>query len=245
MSKARFRHRSVAGIREAVDAIRRNGIRRDARFISPTALSYGSPGESVNLAAVEALLQASREAIGPGGRVYFGTFPSELRPEHVTPEALALLRRYCDNRTVVIGGQSGSGAVLQRSHRGHGVEEIRRAARIAVECGFVPDVDFILGLPGEGPEEMRQTLALMRELAGAGARVHGHAFLPLPGTPFRDAAPGAVDAETTRELDRLAAQGKLYGGWKRQVTLARELRDRRLSRSSASPAAGTSTPRGT
>lgn len=231
MSKARFRHRSIAGIREAVDAIRRMGFRRDARFISPTALSYGSPDESVDLAAVEALLQASREAIGPGGRVYFGTFPSELRPEHVTPEALALLRRYCDNRGVIIGGQSGADAVLQRSRRGHGAEEIRRAARIAVECGFVPDVDFILGLPGEGPEEIRQTLALMRELVDAGARVHGHTFLPLPGTPFRDAAPGAVDAETTRELDRLASQGKLYGGWKRQVTLARELRDRRRSRS--------------
>jgi B12-binding domain/radical SAM domain protein len=228
MSKARFRHRSIAGIREGVDAIRRMGIRHDVRFISPSSLSYGSPDESVNLAAVEALLRTSREAIGPGGRVYFGTFPSELRPEHVTPEALALISRHCDNRSVIIGGQSGSDAVLARSHRGHGVEEIRRAARIAVECGFVPDVDFILGLPGEGPEEMQHTLALMRELADSGARVHGHTFLPLPGTPFRDAAPGMVDAETTRELDRLAARGKLYGGWKRQVTLARELRDRRL-----------------
>ncbi|HEY8206967.1 MAG TPA: TIGR04013 family B12-binding domain/radical SAM domain-containing protein [Myxococcaceae bacterium] len=250
ISKARFRHRSIQSIRDGVDAIRRHGIRHDARFISPTSLSYGSPDESVNLPAVEALLQAAREAIGSGGRVYFGTFPSELRPEHVTPEALALIRRYADNRSVIIGGQSGSDQVLARSHRGHGVEAIRRAARVAVECGFVPDVDFILGLPGEGPEEMRQTVALMYELADSGARVHGHTFLPLPGTPFRDAAPGSVDPETTRELDRLAARGQLYGGWKRQVTLARELSERRRhaarerGAAAASPPAGTSTPPG-
>ena len=251
ISKARFRHRSVQGVRDAVDAIRRSGIRRDARFISPTALSYGSPDESVNLPAVEALLAASREAIGPGGRVYYGTFPSEIRPEHVTPEALALLRRYADNRSVIIGGQSGSESVLARSHRGHGVEAIRRATRIAVECGFVPDVDFILGLPGEGPEEIEETVALMHELADAGARVHAHTFLPLPGTPFRDAAPGSVDPETVRRLDRLAARGKLYGGWKRQVTLARELSERRrraargAAARGASPPGGAVTPRGT
>jgi len=226
MSKARFRHRSVEGVRAGVEAIRRLGLRRDARFISPSALSYGSPDGSVNLAAVEALLAAAREAIGPGGRVFFGTFPSELRPEHVTPEALALIRRRADNRSVIIGGQSGSEQVLARSHRGHGVEEIRRAVRVAVECGLLPEVDFILGLPGEGPADVERTVLLMHELADAGARVHGHTFLPLPGTPFRDAAPGTVDPETRRALDRLAARGRLHGGWKRQVALARELADR-------------------
>ena len=29
--------------------------------------------------------------MGPEGRLFFGTFPSEVRPEHVTAEALALL----------------------------------------------------------------------------------------------------------------------------------------------------------
>ena len=40
-------------------------------------LGYGSDDTSVNLGQVEALLAAVREAIGPRGKVYFGTFPSE------------------------------------------------------------------------------------------------------------------------------------------------------------------------
>jgi B12-binding domain/radical SAM domain protein len=200
------------------------------RFISPTSLSYGSPDESVNLEAIERLLAAVREAMGPEGRVYYGTFPSEVRPEHVTPEALALLERYVDNDNLIIGGQSGSERILQASRRGHDVETVVRAVRVSVEGGFVPNVDFILGLPGEAPEDVRATLALMKRLADLGAKVHGHTFMPLPGTPYRDAPPGSVDDETRRELDRLASQGRLYGHWKQQVKLAQGIATRRQPR---------------
>ena len=56
--------------------------------------------------------------LGPTGRIFFGTFPSELRPEHVSPRALALITRYCDNRVVILGGQSGSDRVLEAMGRG-------------------------------------------------------------------------------------------------------------------------------
>jgi hypothetical protein len=36
-----------------------------------------------------------------------------------------------------------------------------------------------------------------------GARVHGHTFLPLPGTPFRRAAPGALTPELRQKLAAL------------------------------------------
>ncbi|QRN98857.1 TIGR04013 family B12-binding domain/radical SAM domain-containing protein [Archangium violaceum] len=229
MSKARFRHRSVENIAHWTRVLRKAG-KRDVRFITPTSMSYGSPDESVNLEALERLLAAVREAMGPEGRVFYGTFPSEVRPEHVTPEALALLKRYVDNDNLIIGGQSGSERILQASHRGHDVETVVRAASLAVEAGFVPNVDFILGLPGEAPEDVRATLELMKRLADLGAKVHGHTFMPLPGTPYRDAAPGAVDDETRRELDRLASQGRLYGHWKQQVKLANGIAERRQPR---------------
>ncbi len=229
INRAKFRHRSVENVKRWVRALRDAG-KRDVRFISPTSLSYGSADESVNLAAVEELLAGMREAAGPDGRIFYGTFPSEVRPEHVTPESMALLRRYVDNDNLIIGGQSGSERILASSHRGHDAESILRAAKVALEAGFEPNVDFILGLPGEEPEDIQATLSLMRKLADAGARVHGHTFMPLPGTPFRDAPPGKVDEATRVELERLASQGRLYGHWKQQISVAQGIADRRVPR---------------
>jgi B12-binding domain/radical SAM domain protein len=222
LAKARFRHRSPANVAHWAGEIARAGL-RDVRFVSPTSLSYGSADETPNLAAVEDLLARVRAAIGPERRLWFGTFPSEVRPEHVTREALAMLKRYADNRNLVIGGQSGSESVLRASHRGHDVESIERAVRVAVENGFLPNVDFLLGMPGEGEEEVAATVELIERLVALGAKAHAHTFLPLPGTPWRRAPAGEVGERTREALDRLAGAGKLFGQWKRQAAIAREL----------------------
>jgi B12-binding domain/radical SAM domain protein len=150
MFSAKFRHRSVANVRWHVDQMRARGL-RDVRFITPTALSYGSQTDEPNLAAVEELLASCREGIGPNGRVYFGSFPSEIRPEHVTRETLRLVKKYCDNNNIIVGAQSGSDRVLDAAKRGHGVEEVKRAARLGIEEGFRINVDMIFGMPGETP----------------------------------------------------------------------------------------------
>ncbi len=225
-SKAIFRHRSIANVVEHAKALRASG-RTDLRFISPTSLSYGSTDESVNLEAVEGLLAGCRDAMAPEGRLFFGTFPSEVRPEHVTPEAMTLLAKYVSNDSIIIGGQSGSDRVLAASKRGHDVAVIVQAVTIAVAHGFRPDVDFILGLPGETKDDVRQTVQLMERLAEQGARVHSHAFMPLPGTPFREAPPAIIDEETGAALDRLASRQKLYGHWRAQVEVAKALSERR------------------
>ncbi len=229
MFKARFRHRSVANVREHVRIMRREQLRY-VRFLTPTSLSYGSSGTEVNLEAVEALLAAVREELGPAGKIFFGTFPSEVRPEHVTPEALALLRRYVDNDNLVIGGQSGSQRVLDATRRDHSVEDVVRAARLAVAHGFVPNVDFLFGLPSEDPADHEATVRLMEQLTELGARVHSHTFMPLPGTPLRDAAPGQVAAPVARSLLRLEASGRAYGQWRAQVVSAERLAQRRSLR---------------
>jgi B12-binding domain/radical SAM domain protein len=215
MFSARFRHRSVDNVRWHVRHLRRARL-RDVRFISPTALSYGADGTEPDLAAVEDLLAACREEIGPDGRVFFGSFPSEIRPEHITVDALRLVRRYCDNDNLIVGAQSGSTAVLEAAKRGHDVEAVRRAVRLGVQEGFRINVDMIFGMPGEGSSDVDSTLVLARELADLGARIHAHTFMPLPGTPWRDAPPGDVDPATIREVDRLSRRGALYGHWQRQ-----------------------------
>lgn len=223
--RARFRHRPLEGVRAFVRCAAALG-HRDLRFLTPSALSYGADGGEVRLDAVEALLAAVREEAGPSRRIWFGTFPSELRPEHVTPEALALLAGHVDNRTLLVGAQSGSDRLLAAMGRGHGVAEVERAARAARAAGFGLDVDFVVGLPGEGPEDLAATRALMARLADGGARVHAHAFLPLPGTPWRGEPPGRIDDETRALLDRLASRGRAYGQWRRQQVLGRALAGR-------------------
>ena len=235
MFKARFRHRSVGDVRRTLEALRASPTRRPGppyvRFVSPTSLSYGSPDTSVDLAAVDALLAAVRGALGPEARVYFGTFPSEVRPEHVTPEALAVIARHCDNRSLVIGGQSGSQRILDATHRGHGVDDIVRAVDVAVAAGFRPDVDFLLGLPGEEPADRAAAVALAERLVARGARIHSHAFMPLPGTPLKDAEPTAIEDGTTAAMQRLESRGAAYGQWRRQVVVAQDLvRRRRAAR---------------
>ncbi|MBI2389243.1 MAG: TIGR04013 family B12-binding domain/radical SAM domain-containing protein [Deltaproteobacteria bacterium] len=226
MFKARFRHRSVENVREHVRVMRREGLRY-VRFVTPTSLSYGAGGTEPNLAAVEALLAACREEIGPEGRVFYGSFPSEVRPEHVTPEALTLLRKYVDNDNLVIGGQSGSQRVLDRTRRDHSVDDVVRASRLAIEHGFAVNVDFIFGLPDEDPTDREATLRLMETLTDLGARVHSHAFMPLPGTPLRDAPPGTIEPTVRRELERFEARGRAYGPWRAQLLVAERLSQRR------------------
>jgi B12-binding domain/radical SAM domain protein len=222
MFSARFRHRSVASVRENVRVMRSRGL-RDVRFVTPTSLSYGSPDEHPDLAAVEELLAACREEIGPHGRVFFGSFPSELRPEHVSVEALRMLKRYVANRDVIIGAQSGSDQVLALSGRGHGAEVVERAVGLVVQEGFRPNVDVMFGMPGEDGEQALATVALMERLTDLGARIHAHTFMPLPGTPWRNEPPGRIDAPTRRAIVTLTTKGAVYGSWEKQEGIAAEM----------------------
>lgn len=222
MFSAKFRHRSVADVRWHVDRMRELG-KRDVRFITPTSLSYGTDGEEPDLAAVEELLATCKEGIGPDGRVFFGSFPSEIRPEHMTVDALRLVRRYCANDNLIVGAQSGSERVLEAAKRGHDVESVRRAVHLGIAEGFRINVDMIFGMPGEDPGDAAASLRLAQELAALGARIHSHVFMPLPGTPWRDAPPGDVDPETIRAVSRLAQQGALYGHWQKQREHANRL----------------------
>jgi len=219
---ANFRHRSVANVREWARYLVGRGF-RDYRFLTPTSMSYGTRTAEPDLDAIEALLGGVREDIGPDRKLWFGTFPSEVRPEHVSEAGLRLLKKYVSNRTLIVGGQSGSDRVLQHSARGHDAATVERAVALCLEHGFVPHVDFLFGMPEEGPEDVEATLQQMDRLVAAGAKVHGHTFMPLPGTPFRRAAPGALTPEVRLRLKNLASKGSLYGQWEQQEQVAQEL----------------------
>ncbi|MDH5545862.1 MAG: TIGR04013 family B12-binding domain/radical SAM domain-containing protein [Gammaproteobacteria bacterium] len=230
VSKARFRHRSIENIVEYARRMRKEGF-KDYRFITPTSLSYGAVGEEVNLDAIENLLSGVRLAVGHDARVFFGTFPSEIRPEHVSRDALELIKKYADNDNLIIGGQSGSQNVLDLSKRGHSVQAIVSAVELCVAEGFLPNVDFLFGLPGESERDVEATQALITTLIDKGAKIHCHTFMPLPGTPFQREAAGDVDEKSSQFIYRLESSGKAYGKWKKHAETAHrlvQLRDNRI-----------------
>ena len=117
----------------------------------------------------------------------------------------------------------GSDRLLTAAGRGHGTQPVRDAVRVAIEYGFRVNVDFIFGMPGETEEDLQASLRFAAELADLGARIHTHTFMPLPGTPWRDAQPAFIPLHAMRELDRLAQRGSAYGHWRRQADHAARL----------------------
>ncbi len=215
-----MRHRSLECIVDYTERAKRINL-KVLRFISPNSFAYGSAdGHSVNFSALEALLRSVSEIYGKPN-VFVGSFPSEVRPEHVSPETLGLIRRFCANENLVIGAQSGSERVLERIHRGHGVAEIVRAVELSIAAGFAAHVDFMFGLPGETEQDRQDTLHLMTRLVAMGAKIHGHAFMPLVGTPFAAEAPGTVDPVTRLFMDNMQGKHQAHGRWRQQERQAK------------------------
>jgi B12-binding domain/radical SAM domain protein len=199
-----MRHRSI-------DVIAKYARRhKDIRFTSPNSLAYGSDGRRPRLEKIEALLKA---LAGQKKPIYFGTFPSEVRPEFVSQAALELIGRYCANKSISLGGQSGSPSVLRSIGRGHGRNEIETACELALEHALTPQVDLIFGLPMESEQDQRMTLDLVRWIVAKGGKVRAHRFTPLPGTPLAGERPAPLAADVEACLGRLALQGRLTGSW--------------------------------
>jgi radical SAM superfamily enzyme YgiQ (UPF0313 family) len=196
--------------------------------VSPNALSYGSlDGKEVNLNKIEELLSGIREIIGEEGKIYFGSFPSEVRPETITPESIALLKKYGNSEKIAIGSQSGSEKMLKMVDRGHTVEETERAVELLIENGFKVDVDIIFGLPEESTEDVELTIDHMKLMGDIGANIHSHTFMPLVGTPFANSSPGVIDQKYKPIIQELQQNRKLSGFHVRQERLAREISVRR------------------
>ncbi|NMB78511.1 MAG: TIGR04013 family B12-binding domain/radical SAM domain-containing protein [Methanomicrobiales archaeon] len=197
-----MRHRSV-------DAITRYANRHEqVRFISPNAFAYGSDGVHPRWEKVERLLAACKN------QVFFGTFPSEVRPEFICNESLTLVNRYCSNKKLHFGAQSGSDTVLQRLGRGHTVADIHTALDRCRDFALEPVVDFIVGIPFESDEDQRATLELIKETARAG-KVHVHRFIPLPGTSLAGSPARTLLPEVEKTCGSLALSGRLTGSWTR------------------------------
>jgi len=219
LTGGRVRHRSVESITNWLKlAVEKSGFER-TWFLSPNALCYGGHGRSAEPVKLEELLKAVTKINGLD-EVFFGSFPSEVRPEFVTKSILEMLRIYVANDTLQIGLQSSSNRILKLANRHHTVEQGMDAIRTALDTGFIPHVDMIFGLPGETQEELRDSVELCYNLVEMGAKTHGHVFMPLPGSAYENMPPGRLDSESRRLLGELSRRKDMTGSWSTQEGIA-------------------------
>lgn len=210
----RMRHRSVESVLEHVRmAVARGRVR--TWFVTSDAFAYGSAsGEQGVASECERLLRGCKEA--GLKEVFWGGFPSEVRPDHVQDDLLELVVRHCANRTLVLGAQSGSDAVLRETQRGHGAAVVRSAVRKVRAFGLIPHVDYIFGLPGETAADRRLTMDAIEAIVADGGKVHMHYFMPHPGTPWADARPEVVEPDILVRVEKLTGAAHADGYWRRQ-----------------------------
>ncbi|MFX1314733.1 MAG: TIGR04013 family B12-binding domain/radical SAM domain-containing protein [Promethearchaeota archaeon] len=216
------RHRAINIICKYVQELKSHyGDFTDVRFISPNAFSYGSiDGKNLNLEKLEELLLRIREIIGKKGRIFLGTFPSEVRPEHVSKETIDLVLKYANNDNITIGAQSGSQKILDICHRGHTIKDIYNAVNLTLDSNLKANVDFILGLPEEKDEDIELSIEVMLDLIKLGARIHAHSFIPLPQTPFSKKVAKQIDVKYQDIIKLLTSRGFAFGDWKKQEQMA-------------------------
>ncbi len=199
------RHRSIESILKLVN------LDTDTRVISPNAFCYGSKtGTSPNIEKLKKLLIKLNEG---KGRVFIGTFPSEVRPEFIKKETIELIVDYCDNNFLHFGAQSGSDELLKYIRRGHTVYDVLNAVDICNEYGIIPKVDFIFGFPNENEFHREDSMRLLKYILKKNGKIHAHYFIPLPGTYFENFQPSKLDKKTLKLLGQLSQKGLVSGSW--------------------------------
>jgi radical SAM superfamily enzyme YgiQ (UPF0313 family) len=86
---------------------------------------------------------------------------------------------------LVFGVESGSQEILDTVKKKISLEKVRQAVSLTNEMGMMPFASFILGLPGETRDTLRQTYDFARELDISHTF---HVLAPFPGTEVREKA---------------------------------------------------------
>ena len=106
---------------------------------------------------------------------------SNSRVDYVDEEMLAMMGK-AGCRLISWGIESGNEQILKHAHKGAYPDKAERALKWAKQAGIMNWGYFIIGLPGETEETIRQTIDFAKKLPLDIALFHVAA--PYPGTPF-------------------------------------------------------------
>lgn len=88
-------------------------------------------------------------------------------------------------QAISFGIESGNPQILKTIRKGITLDQVTEAVVLCNKAGLLPHGSFILGLPGETPETLRQTLAFGEKLKAMGVSYGFHLLAPFPGTFVR------------------------------------------------------------
>jgi radical SAM superfamily enzyme YgiQ (UPF0313 family) len=110
---------------------------------------------------------------------------SFARVDTVSEEILAKMKA-AGCSAVSFGIESGNPAILKTIKKGITREQVVTAVQACRNAGVIPHASFILGLPGETPETIQETLEFGRQLQDLGLSFGFHLLAPFPGTEVRE-----------------------------------------------------------
>jgi len=87
---------------------------------------------------------------------------------------------------VSFGIESANPKILKRIKKGITLAQVINAVKHCTRVGITPYASFILGLPGETPDTLRETLDFAQELRKMGLSSGFHLLAPFPGTEIRE-----------------------------------------------------------
>lgn len=109
---------------------------------------------------------------------------SFARVDTVTEEILTRMRA-AGCSAVSFGVESGNPQILKTIKKGITREQVVAAVKMCRRAGITPFASFILGLPGETPQTIQETLDFGAQLKDLGLSYGFHLLAPFPGTEIR------------------------------------------------------------
>jgi anaerobic magnesium-protoporphyrin IX monomethyl ester cyclase len=110
------------------------------------------------------------------------------RVDTITPEVVETMAK-AGCQAICFGVESGSQEVLDRVRKQSNLRLVKEAMRMTQDAGITAVASFIIGLPGETEQTLRQTLSFADELHQEFGSLHGfHILAPFPGSEVRERA---------------------------------------------------------
>ncbi|MFH1092013.1 MAG: radical SAM protein, partial [Pseudomonadota bacterium] len=109
------------------------------------------------------------------------------RVDTVSPEVLGRMRE-AGCSAISFGVESGNAGILKTIKKRITTDQVVTAVKMCTAAGILPHASFILGLPGETPETIEESVAFGKKLKELGVSYGFHLLAPFPGTRVRDNA---------------------------------------------------------
>jgi radical SAM superfamily enzyme YgiQ (UPF0313 family) len=100
-------------------------------------------------------------------------------------EEILLKMKSAGCTAVSFGIESANAQILKNIKKGITIKQVVAAVKLCTRVGITPYASFILGLPGETPGTLKETLDFSRELKDLGLSSGFHLLAPFPGTEIR------------------------------------------------------------